>query len=65
MGLTAELLEDNSVAFYETDTENIVFTISAPYMWDATSEYSSDITVSLSSQEGGWFLHRRISDLLL
>ncbi len=52
--LTAELLEDKSVAFYDTETDEAVFYIMAPYMWDAADVYSDDIVVSLSSQNGGY-----------
>ena len=49
--LTSELLEDGSVEL--KDGETVVFTIAAPYMFDAAGEYSSDVEVALTPAQDG------------
>lgn len=52
-GLTPSLQEDGSILFYKENTEEILFTMPAPVMYDSAKipVYSNDITVSLT-QEG-------------
>ncbi len=51
-GLTGMLQSDGSVLFY--DENKVIFTIAAPYMWDAEDTFSADVAVSLEKTEGGY-----------
>lgn len=53
-GLSAVLREDRSVVFYDGDTDHPVFTVEAPYMFDAKEAYSEAITVRLDKTAEGW-----------
>ncbi|MBP3382228.1 MAG: RHS repeat protein, partial [Clostridia bacterium] len=53
-GLTAVLQQDNSVHFYAKETEEVIFVIAAPYMYDNDGEHSDDIVVTLVPQRDGW-----------
>ena len=55
--LTAKLLEDNSVVFYdEKDQSKEVFKIDPPFMFDANLEESRDIKVVLEESKKGYTL---------
>jgi len=53
-GLTAQLQEDGSVRFFAPKTEEPVFVIASPYMFDSNHEHSQDVTVQLTSVKGGY-----------
>lgn len=53
-GLTAVLQQDNSVHFYAKETQEEIFVIAAPYMFDDNGEHSDNITVALIQQRDGW-----------
>lgn len=45
-GLSARLLENSEIEFFNSD-EQVIFTMHAPYMYDSAAELSEDIVVSL------------------
>ncbi len=49
--LKAELQENKEVIIYKENKENYVFKIEAPYMFDSSLEYSSDIEITLDKDE--------------
>ncbi len=51
--VTASLQEDGSVALSDADN-NAVFTIPAPFMYDAAGEYSEAVSVSLTPHSKGY-----------
>ena len=53
--LRASLAKDKSVAFTD-ENENSVFTLPAPYMYDANGMRSDAIQVTLANREGGYLL---------
>jgi len=56
-GLIPKLLEDNSIAFYDTnDPEKTIFSMDAPYMYDAKNELNNDIKLTLEPVGKGYNL---------
>ncbi len=53
--MTAVLLEDNSIEFYDTDKET-VFILPAPFMFDDNAAYSGDIKVKFDDNKDGTFI---------
>lgn len=51
-GLTAKL-HDNEIILSDTNTEEIVGTIPAPYMYDAAGEYSNNVSCTLTDLNNG------------
>lgn len=54
--LTASLQEDGSVAFMSSDTNQEVFNIPKPYMYDADGNSSGDVSYELRNTIGGYML---------
>jgi RHS repeat-associated protein len=55
--LTARLEEDNTISFYDKkDTEKVVFTTEAPFMYDQNDVYSMNISVTLEEVNGGYLM---------
>jgi len=57
-GLIPELLKDNSIAFYDVNNpeKKAIFSIDAPYMYDASNELSNDIVLTLEPAGKGYTL---------
>ena len=53
--------EDNSIRVVEPETEETVFYIAAPYMYDANKEESTDIEMSLVEEDGIYVLTLKAS----
>lgn len=52
-----KLLEDNSIVFYDiNDPSKQVFSLDAPFMYDAKGEETKDIQVSIQQDEKGYVL---------
>ncbi len=62
-GLTAELLEDNSIKFYAADG-TVIFTMPTPYMLDSAEEpgFSSDIQIEFEDLGNGEYALSYIPD---
>ena len=58
VGLTPSLQENGSILFYKENTEEILFAMPAPVMYDGAKApaYSDDIAVSLRQAEDGYLL---------
>lgn len=55
--LIPKLLEDNSIAFYDaSNPEKAIFSMDAPYMYDAKNEVSKDIVLTLEPVGKGYSL---------
>lgn len=56
-GLIPKLLEDNSIGFYDaSNPEKVIFSMDAPYMYDALNEQSKDIVLTLEPVGKGYSL---------
>lgn len=56
-GLIPKLLKDNSIGFYDTNNlEKVVFSMDAPYMYDALNEVSNEIQLTLEPAGKGYRL---------
>ena len=56
-GLIPKLLEDNSIGFYDaSNPEKTIFSMDAPYMYDALNEQSKDIVLTLEPAGKGYSL---------
>ncbi len=55
-GLTAELDQGGNILLRDVKTENIKYTIPAPYMYDGNGEYSYDVFYNLVASKGGYTL---------
>lgn len=57
-GLIPELLKDNSIAFYDVNNpeKKAIFSIDAPYMYDASNKLSNDIVLTLEPAGKGYTL---------
>ena len=54
--LSARLLENREIEFYN-DSEEVIFTMTSPYMYDSAGELSEDIAVEMVSRgEGCYFI---------
>ena len=58
-GLTPVLEEDNSISFYQADTDEVLFVMPTPVMFDAADDpvYSSDIDVTLVQTDNAYQLN--------
>ncbi len=54
--LTPVINEDNSISLVESKTNETVFYIAAPYMYDANNMESSDIDLTLAEKDGKYIL---------
>ncbi|MBQ9761745.1 MAG: DNRLRE domain-containing protein [Oscillospiraceae bacterium] len=54
-GLSARLLENREIEFYNSSDE-VFFTMHAPYMYDSAGEFSQDIPVSLTAKGSGRYI---------
>lgn len=52
--LSARLLENKEIEFYNNSNE-VIFTLTSPYMYDSAGELTEDITVELISKEDGYY----------
>jgi RHS repeat-associated protein len=55
--LTPKLQEDNSIIFYDNcETDNVIFKMEAPYMYDASHEESNKVAINLNEEGNGYKL---------
>lgn len=59
--LSAQLLENRRIEFYDSSDE-VVFTMSSPYMYDSAAELSENITVEMTSKGDGCYLIKMTPD---
>ena len=53
--LSARLLENQEIEFYN-DSDEVIFTMTSPYMYDSVGELSEDIAVEMVSKGNGCYL---------
>ncbi len=46
-GITAVAEDDKNIVIYEKDSENLIFNISAPTMWDSAGNYYDDLSLEI------------------